>query len=96
MLYHQLVHTLHTRLSRFRTRSIPEEAYQLWTMRNGEQVRICDMTHEHLRHAILYQNKNLGAICPEHHGITPSQFYTLFPLYDVMRREADRRHLSWS
>lgn len=76
-----------------RQRLPPDESMQIWTTMEGVEVRICDMTDDHLRNCIFYLNKVYGLHYPSRiYGHTPAE---VNPIYDVMRREAQRRHLSW-
>lgn len=80
------------------------ENIQVWTTIDGRRIRIVDMTDDHLRNCIFYLNKQFGREWgPWIHTYQPDivQFYLKgnpadeWPIYDVMRREAQRRNLSW-
>jgi hypothetical protein len=77
------------------------ENTQIWTTFEGKQIRIVDLTDDHLRNIIFFLNKQLGASyglisdgrgAPAHMGHTPDERW---PIYDVLRREATHRNLSW-
>jgi hypothetical protein len=73
------------------------EAEEIWTTRDGQPIRICDMSDDHLRNSIIYIAKRHGyhaGLLYTHEYLSQSPQDTCH-FYDIMRREADRRHLTW-
>lgn len=87
------------------------EDQHVWTTQEGVGVRVCDMTDEHLRNCIFYLNKQYGALWDKHNNLVRVGHFVraanatdtylrgtpgdIWPIYDAMRREADRRRLRW-
>jgi hypothetical protein len=77
-------------------RPIPHEATMTWLTQNGESIRICDMTDEHLRNCIFYLVR-LRAISSRnwYKSLYGLHDMTRMPQYEIMLREATRRKLAW-
>jgi hypothetical protein len=70
----------------------PEPEIPIWTTATGLKYKITDMTDDHLRNTIFYLNKRFGQLSHDIMMNTPAEKW---PIYDDMRREADRRKLGW-
>lgn len=79
-----------------------ERQTTIWMAKNGEEIALVDLTNAHLRNIIFYLNKRFGQIkqgrdnsdmnCSTIMDNTPNDFW---PIYDYLRKEANRRKLTW-
>jgi hypothetical protein len=87
-----------------------ESNTKIWTTRDGRQVRIVDMTDDHLRNTIFYLNRRNGELMGEF-GFDEHPYYGFpvgiirryspnptdrWPIYADLLREAERRKLTWT
>jgi hypothetical protein len=85
-----------------------ESNKKVWVTRDGRSIRIVDMTDDHLRNTIFFLNRRTGQVSgggiPFMHinkqgqviGLGETTPALLWPIYDDLIREADRRKLSWT
>jgi hypothetical protein len=69
-----------------------ESQVPTWTTEDKRVIPVTEMDSDHLRNAIFYLNKRFGQLSEYYPGQTISE---VWPIYDDLRREANKRNLSW-